>query len=139
MADSAWVDVGELLEPLTELISAAVDVPGDTDRPPAAGPPSFVTHTISTTRTEEGATRWGVLVKSLGAAKGIPVAQQARLVGDRIARWLCDHDSAGVYVNAIALEGVEVLARESNGDGHEELGEVTDEWVEGFTLTVQRA
>lgn len=139
MGDSAWVDVGELLKPLTELVAAAVEVDGDTDRPPASGPPSFTTHTISTSRTEDGATRWGVLVRSLGAAKDIPVAQQARLLGDRISRWLCDQDSAGVYVNDIDLPEVVILARESNGDGHEELGDVTDEWVEGFTLTLQRA
>lgn len=141
---SAWIDVGELLRPLNAWVAGKVGFPiGDSAAPVSGGavvaPPYAVAHTTGTVRTLEGATRWSVLYRSIGGTTDDqPVAEQARLAGDRISRALCDQDHAGTFLNPIDLgvPGVVVLWRETAGDGHEEPGPITAEWVETFVLTL---
>jgi hypothetical protein len=144
---SAWVDVGELLVPLNAWVAARIEFPVGDGRAPVSGgkivdPPYAAGHTVGAVRTAEGATRWSVMYRTVGGTTdGVPVPEQARLLGDRISRALCDQDFAGAFLNAIDLgiSGVVVSWRETTGDGHEEPGQITDEWVETFVLTLQRA
>lgn len=145
MTASALIDVGTLLRPFAAWLADATGQPVGDNRAPLDGdtgaivdPPYSVAHTASNVSSETGSVRWVVLVRSVGGTtKGQPVAEQARLLGDKNRRAISDQDYAGRYLTELPLPGVRVLSRESNGDGHEEPGDQTDEWVESFTLTVQ--